>query len=88
VTQPGRYTLTPTYPVSGIASTERLVQDTALDATSLLPANPAVLGSSEFGDTGRLADASLNANPRFYFVFDIEAGDPAILMNNIPLRSL
>jgi len=87
VTQPGRYTLTPTYPVSGIASTERLVQDTALDATSLLPANPAVLGSSEFGDTGRLADASLNANPRFYFVFDIEAGDPAILMNNIPLRN-
>jgi len=87
VTEPGRYTLTPTYPTSGIPSTDRLVQTAALDATSLLPANPAVLGSSEFGNTGRLADPSLEANPRFYFEFDIEAGDPAILMNNIPLRN-
>lgn len=86
VTAPGRYTLTPTYPASGVPSTSRPVQNIALDATSLLPANPAVLGSSEVGSTGRIADASLDANPRFYFVFDIEAGDPAILLNNIPLR--
>jgi len=87
VTSPGRYTLTPIYPQSGIPSTARQVQTVALDATSLLPANPAVLGSSEVGNSGELADASLEANPRFYFEFDIEAGDPAILMNNIPLRN-
>jgi len=33
-----------------------------------------------------LADASLEANPKFYFEFDFAAGDPAILMNNIPLK--
>ena len=43
VTAPGRYTLTPTYPASGIPSTDRPVQTIALDATTLLPENPAIL---------------------------------------------
>jgi len=86
VTAPGSYTLIPDYPLTGVASTDRQVQTVALDATSLLPDNPAILGSSEFGNSGELADASLEANPKFYFEFDFEAGDPAILMNNIPLK--
>ena len=87
VTAPGRYTLIPDYPVSGVPSTLRQVQTVALDATTLLPANPAVLGSSEVGGTGELEDASLEANPKFYFEFDFAAGDPAILMNNIPMKN-
>ena len=86
VTAPGRYTLTPTYPTSGAPSSDRLVEGAVLDATSLLPQNPAILGSSENRNTGTLADASLSANPAYYFEFEFEAGDPAIFMNNIPLQ--
>ena len=86
VTAPGRYTLIPDYPAAGVPSTSRQVETVALDATSLLPANPAVLGSSEVGNSGELADASQEANSRFYFEFEFEEGDPAILMNNIPLK--
>ena len=86
VTAPGRYTMTPTYPTTGVPSTARPVQNVALDATSLLPNNPAILGSSEVGNTGVVADASAAANTPFYFEFDFEAGDPAVLMNNIPLK--
>ncbi|MEP3889063.1 MAG: hypothetical protein ABJN69_01275 [Hellea sp.] len=86
VTSPGRYTLIPDYPASGVPSTSRQVETVSLDATSLLPANPAILGSSEVGGSGELADASLEANPKFYFEFDFEAGDPSILMNNIPMQ--
>ena len=86
VTAPGRYRLTPSYPSGGVPSTTRLVSSETLDATSLLPDNPASLGSSEVGTTGVLADASLSANPEFFFEFDFEAGDPAIFMNNIPLQ--
>ena len=53
--------------------------------TTLLPANPAVIGSTEFGSTGALADTSLAANPVFYDTFVIEAGDPNVLANNIPM---
>ncbi|RZV44458.1 MAG: DUF11 domain-containing protein, partial [Acidimicrobiales bacterium] len=87
VTAPGRYTLTPTYPTSGVASTARPVQNIALDVTSLLPSNPAILGSSEAGNTGVLADFSAAANTPYYFEFDIEAGDPSVMMNNIPLKN-
>ena len=87
VTAPGRYTILPAYPPSGVPSTSRRVETVALDATSLLPANPAVLGSSEFGRSGELADESVEANPKFYLEFDFEAGDPAILMNNIPMKN-
>ena len=85
VTAAGRYVLTPTYPTSGVPSVTRLAQNTALDVTSLLPQNPAIIGSSEFGNTGQISDFSANANTPFYFEFDIEAGDPSVLMNNIPV---
>ena len=87
VTAPGQYTLTPTYPASGAASTDRPVQNVSLDVTSLLPSNPGVLGSSETGSTGRLADHSEAVNSPYYFSFDFEAGDPSVLMNNIPLKN-
>ena len=87
VTAPGTYEMELTYPASGVPSTDRLAETDVLDATSLLPANPAVLGSSEVGTTSRLADESLTANPRFYTQFDFEAGDPTILTNNIPLKN-
>ncbi|WP_073141131.1 DUF7507 domain-containing protein [Litoreibacter ascidiaceicola] len=85
VTRAGTYTINPTYPASGAVSTSRLANPT-LDATSLLPANPASIGSSEFGTTDRLADFSAGANP-FYLTLTFEAGDPFILNNNIPLEN-
>jgi uncharacterized repeat protein (TIGR01451 family) len=87
VTAPGTYTMELTYPTSGVPSTDRLAETDVLDATTLLPANPAVLGASEVGTSGRLSDASLPANPRFYTQFDFEAGDPTILTNNIPMKN-
>ena len=83
VSAPGTYTLNTTLPATGVASTDRLPLGT-LDATSLLPANPAVLGAGEIGSSGLLSDGTAPANP-FYLVFEIEAGDPTIFNNNIPL---
>src|SRR5690606_19268859 len=79
----GRYTLAYDLPPTGVASTSRLPGG-RLDVTSLLPANPAVLGGSEIGSSGRLSDFSAAGN-RFYRIFDIEDGDPTIFSNNIPL---
>ena len=84
-TAAGNYTLTAAYPPGGTVSTARTSLGT-LDATTLLPANPASLGSNEFGSTGVLADFTAAANP-FYTVFDVAAGDPYVLNNNIPLTN-
>ncbi|MEO0618617.1 MAG: hypothetical protein AAFZ01_04990, partial [Pseudomonadota bacterium] len=84
VTAPGSYTLNFTLPSSGIASTSRLTSGT-LDVSTLLPADPAVLGGGEVGATGVLNDFTAGGNP-FFTVFDIEAGDPTIFNNNIPLQ--
>lgn len=82
---PGTFTMSLTYPTAvGLPSTARLSSGT-LDMTTLLPANPAYLGSSESGSSGFLADASLAANPVFYTSFTIEPGDPFVLSNNIPM---
>ncbi len=83
VDAPGSYTLEISYPPNGAPSTTRLSRG-LLDVTTRLPENPASLGSSEFGSTGSLADNSAGANP-FYLRFDIAAGDPQVLNNNIPL---
>lgn len=87
VSAPGRYTIVPTYPVTGEPSTSRLVSEETFDVTSALPSNPALLGSTELGESGQLADFTAEANGPFFFSFDIEAGDPAIFANNIPLQS-
>ena len=86
VTAPGLYTLTPTYPTGGEPSTDRLVSADPLDVSTRTD-NPAILGSSEVGNSGVIADFTAGANSPFYFDFDIEAGDPSVFMNNIPLQS-
>lgn len=93
-TAPGTYTMAVTYPTSvGVPSTTRMSSGT-LDVTSLLPSNPASIGSSEFGTTGSLANylagyslssPAANTTTAFYTTFDIEAGDPHVLGNNIPV---
>ena len=85
VTAPGRYTLTPTYPDTGLVSTARLPEADFLDVSTRTD-NPAILGSSEVGNSGQIADFSADANAPFYFEFEFEAGDPSVLLNNIPLR--
>lgn len=87
VSAPGRYVIEPTYPQTGQPSEDRLVSSEAFDVSTGLPSNPIILGSGEVGSSGQLADASAAANPVFYFSFDIEAGDPAVFFNNIPLQS-
>ncbi len=86
VTAPGTYRLVPTYPTSGEISTSRIPLTTPLDVTSLLPSNPGILGASEMGNTGVLSDFSEAANAPFYLEFDIEAGDPSVFNNNLPLQ--
>ncbi|MEM7288796.1 MAG: hypothetical protein AAF412_00255 [Pseudomonadota bacterium] len=83
VTAPGTYRLTATLPSSGVASTTNTSAG-LIDVSSFLPANPAVIGSGESGSSGVLADFSAGANP-FYTDFEIEAGDPSLFNNNIPL---
>lgn len=85
VSADGIYRLTYTLPSGGVASTTRLAGPT-LDLTSFLPANPGVLGSGETGSSGILASFTAAANP-FHTEFAIEAGDPAVFNNNIPLEN-
>lgn len=83
VTAPGSYTLSFGYPSTGTPSTSRL-PGAPLDATSLLPSNPAALGSAVAGTSGVLIDFAAGANP-FVQTFVFEAGDPFVINNNIPL---
>ncbi|MCE6957817.1 hypothetical protein LAZ40_01940 [Cereibacter sphaeroides] len=86
VDRPGTYRLVPHYPEGAAPSTTRLSAG-EVDVSSLLPANPAVLGSTRYGTDDRLADGSAAANPVFYTAFDIEAGDPTVMANNLPVTS-
>ncbi|WP_194095141.1 putative Ig domain-containing protein [Marivivens aquimaris] len=81
VTQPGTYTMDIVYP-SDYPTAGALASSGTLDLTTLLPDDPASLGSSEYGSTGYLADSTPTA---FYTVFDIEAGDPVVIGNNLPV---
>jgi uncharacterized repeat protein (TIGR01451 family) len=85
VSRPGTYRLLTTYPPGSQPSTTRLSSGT-IDATSLLPSNPASLGSGEFGATNRLSDFTAPANT-FYTTFVFEPGDPFIINNNLPLQN-
>lgn len=85
VTAAGTYTLGLTYPDGTQASTERTTLGT-LDATSLAPANPGVIGSLPAGETRLLTDVAAGANP-FYTSFTIAEGDPFLIGNNIPIRT-
>jgi uncharacterized repeat protein (TIGR01451 family) len=84
VSAAGQYTLSYVLPTTGVASVDRLTSG-AIDLTSFLPVNPAVLGGGQVGTTGVLDDFTAPANP-FFTIFDVEAGDPNLFNNNIPLR--
>ena len=83
VTRAGTYRLEVSYPPGTSPSTTRL-DGGVLDLSSLLPANPASLGSGPDGNSGQLVDFSANAN-RFFLTFEVKAGDPHLINNNIPL---
>ena len=84
VTENGTYQLVITYPPGTVASPTRLSLGT-LDAAPLVP-NVLSVGSSEAGASGRLANFAAGANP-WYDAFLIEAGDPFIINNNIPVAA-
>ena len=84
-TAPGTYRLNINYPSNGEPSTTRTSRG-SLDLTTLLPSNPAVIGSTEFGNSGQLTNFTAGANP-FFTTFVIDVGDPYVFGNNIPLRN-
>lgn len=93
-TAAGTYTMSMTYPSSvGVPSTRRTSSGT-LDVTTLLPENPASIGSSAFGNTGFLSNywnggkdpnVADNVTTTFYTTFVIAEGDPNVIGNNIPV---
>ncbi|WP_432816603.1 DUF7507 domain-containing protein [Sulfitobacter sp. JB4-11] len=94
VSRAGTYALSYAQPPASTPSTTITATNAPVDVTNLVDVltgttvtNPRILGSSEFGATGTLADFSAAANPAFYTAFVIEAGDPAVFSNNIPFRA-
>lgn len=94
VTAPGTYTIAYTNPTQGVPSTTRLITTaptpigTMVDVfTGTTTTNPRLLGSSQVGATGQLADFTAAANPVFYSTFVIAAGDPNVFSNNLPFQA-
>jgi hypothetical protein len=85
VLEPGTYTMAVTYPAGLGSPSATHLPSGRLDVTTLLPQNPASIGSSEFRSSGQLSDYSQAANPTYHFVFDIDEGDPNVIGNNIPI---
>lgn len=78
---PGTYALTVTPPPGVTPSGSCLsMSPPPFDPTGGL--DPTALGSREVGTTGFLASASCADNP-FYLAFDLAAGDPVVLNNNL-----
>jgi large repetitive protein len=84
VTESGTYQLLITYPPGTVASPTRSSLGT-LDLAPLVP-NVVSIGSSEAGASGRLANFAAGANP-WYDAFVIDAGDPFVINNNIPVAA-
>jgi large repetitive protein len=84
VTETGTYQLVITYPPGTVASPTRTSLGT-LDLAPLIP-NVVSIGSSEAGSSGNLANFAAGANP-WYDAFVIEAGDPFVINNNIPVAA-
>ena len=79
----GTYTLAVTIPPGYDESSVCLQGDPPpFDPTGLT--EPVVLGNGENANTGYLTS---NACTIFYLTFDLAAGDPTIINNNIPLRA-
>ncbi|MEM9556053.1 MAG: IPTL-CTERM sorting domain-containing protein [Acidobacteriota bacterium] len=80
---PGVYALLVT-PPDGIEASTTCTDLGVFDPTG--EANPLVLGAGEILDTGQMSSADCTDNP-FFLAFDLEAGDPVILNNNIPFQT-
>ena len=78
------YTMNVTVPPGTTLSTAR-IESTLFDPTG--GPNPTVLGGDEAGGSGFLTDFSAATNVPWYTSFVIEAGDPFIIDNNIPLTN-
>lgn len=84
VDQTGTYTVTVTPPAGYFVDSTGCAASGTLTANST--PNPLVLGSSEDGTTGYLADYSYGAN-EWYLTINIQDTTPLILNNNIPLKA-
>jgi len=80
---PGTYSLLVTPPPGAMPSLSCLDQG-VLDPTGM--PDPLILGADEVGASGFLASRDCLDNP-YYLTFDLEAGDPLILNNNIPFAA-
>ena len=81
---PGSYTLTYSPPLGYMIDPTRPVAGPSLDPTGLTP-DPYPLGSGENGtNPGYLTDFTAVGNT-YYLTFVLEAGDPFVINNNIPL---
>ena len=97
VTAAGTYTMSYTNPEFGRPSTNRLaitaptrVDDLVDVIANSTSTNPRILGASVDGpgESARiLSDFSLDANPRYYTTFVIEAGDANVFLNNLPFEA-
>ena len=79
----GVYTITYTHPDGVTLSITKLATTPALDPTAL--ASPVVLGVDTLAEGMYLSDTSFVSNP-YYLQFDMELGDPPILLNNLPVQ--
>lgn len=84
VDQVGTYTIAVTSPTGYTVDSSGCVTSGTLTADGT--SNPLVLGSSEDGTTGYLADYSCGANV-WYLTINIQDTKPLILNNNIPLEA-
>ncbi len=80
---PGTYSLLLTPPPGYIAAPLRPAQPTALDPTGM-PAPTAVGAGENPAAPGTLSDSSALANP-YHLTFNLAAGDPLVINNNLPL---
>lgn len=77
----GEYTMNVIPPANSTLSTQHPVNTAVLDPTG--HNNPFVLGSGEYADTGKLSDTTPTA---WFNHIIVEAGDPYVINNNIPLE--
>ena len=85
VDQIGTYTIAVTSPTGYTVDSSGCATSGTLTADGI--SNPLVLGNSEDGTTGYLADYSCGANV-WYLTINIQDTTPLILNNNIPARGL
>jgi hypothetical protein len=81
----GTYTLGYTPPTGYQLSTSCSAQSGSLDPTGM--SNPLSLGAGEDGSTGILTSYACGDNT-YYWSFDLAAGDPFIINNNIPISNI